>query len=128
MARGIAAFVLVGGLILSMTVLSGLGYYAELGVAVDDESANEDVQAAAEQLEGVEFGEDRSASILEGPLAVVMPVVGMIQTFTAVLSNTSGVLQLLFGLPKVAADAIETFVRLAMLVTIIYLVRSGASA
>jgi hypothetical protein len=125
-ARGIAAFVFMVGLIFSMTILGGMGYYADLDVTIDEGGQNADVQAAAEQLNGIEFGEGRSSSILQGPLAVVTPVVGIFQTFTTVLGNTSGVLQLLFGVPKVAADTIELFARLAMLVTIGYLIRSGS--
>jgi len=123
----IAAFVFVGGLILSMGILSGVGYYAQLGdIDVDKSNANSDVEAAAEELDGISFGEGRSNSILEGPLAVVTPVVQIFQTFTTVLLNTSGVLQLLYGLPAVAADTIELVFRLAMLVTIGYLIRSGS--
>jgi hypothetical protein len=128
MARGVAAFVFVGSLILSMTILGGVGYYASLdaGVNTDLSGQNADVQAAANQVENITFGEGRSSSILQGPLAVVTPVVGILQTFTAVLKNTSGLLQLLYGLPPVAADQIEVLFRLAMLVTIVYLIRSGS--
>lgn len=126
MARGIAAAIFIASLIFSTTILSGIGYASSLGVSADVEGQNEDVQRAAEQLDSVEFGEGRSSSILEGPLAAVMPVVGIIQTFTGIIGNTSGMLQLLYGLPKVAADTIETMFRLAMVVTIIYLIRSGS--
>lgn len=126
MARGITAAVFVIALILSMTMLGGIGFYASLGVTVDVESQNEDVVAAAEELGGVELGEGRSASITEGPLATVTPSVGVIQTFTTVIRNTSGVIQLLFGLPPAIADPIETFFRLAMVVTVLYLIRSGS--
>lgn len=124
--RGIGAVVLVTSLIFSMTILSGVGYYAALGTEIDASSQNADVQQAAEQLDGIGYAEGRSASILDGPLAVVTPVVAIFQTFTGVLTNTSGVLQLLYGLPKVAADMIELLFRIAMLVTIGYLIRSGA--
>lgn len=126
MARGIAAFIFVASLIFSMSILGGVGFYASLGIDVDADSQNEDVQDAAEQLDGIEFGEGRSSSILEGPLAVVTPVVSIIQTFSTVLGNTSGVLQLLFGLPEIAADTIELVFRIAMLVTIAYIIRSGS--
>jgi hypothetical protein len=128
MARGIAAFVFVGSLILSMSILGGVGYYVSLGtgVDVDASSSNADVEAAAGQVGNITFGEGRSNSILQGPLAVVTPVVGILQTFTAVLGNTSGILQLLYGLPPVAADAIELLFRIAMLVTLVYLIRSGS--
>jgi len=126
MARGIAAFVFVVSLIFSMTILGGIGFYASLGVDVDVESQNEDVKQAAEQLQGIEFGEGRSSAILQGPLAAVTPVIRIIQTFTTVIMNTSGVIQLLYGLPAIAADMIELMFRIAMLVTVAYMIRSGS--
>lgn len=124
--RGIGAFIVISSLIMSMTVLGGIGYYASLGVEVDAESHNEDVQRAAEQLDSIEFGEDRSDSILEGPLAAITNVVAMFQVLSGVLYNTSGILQLLFGLPETAADMIELTFRLAMVITLLYLIRSGS--
>jgi len=50
----------------------------------------------------------------------------LIQSFTTVIGNTSGVLQLLYGVPPIAADSVETFFRIGMLVTVIYLLRSGS--
>jgi len=125
MAKGIAAFVFLVSLIFSITILSGLGFYAQLGVSADVETHNEDVQNAAENLEGIEYDEDRSPPILQGPLAAVIPVVEILQTFTTVLGNTSGVLQLLFGAPEVVADTVELFFRITMLVTIAFLIRGA---
>jgi hypothetical protein len=124
--RGVGAFVVIASLIMAMTLLSGIGYYSALGADLDAESHNADVQNAAEELDSVGFGEDRSSSILEGPLAVVTPVVGIFQTFSTVVTNTSGVLQLLYGLPTVAADIIELLFRVAMVVSLLYLIRSGS--
>lgn len=124
--RGIAAFVFIGGLIFSITIIGGLGYYSAANVDLDAENQNADVQRAAEQLDGIEFAEGRSSSIIDGPLAVVTPVVGILQTFTTVIGNTSGVLQLLYGLPAVAATTIEWAFRIAMLVTMLFVIRSGS--
>lgn len=126
MPRGIGAFIFAVSLILSMTILGGLGFYALMGIDVDTAGQNQDVQRAAEELDGIEFAEGRSSSILEGPLAAVTPVVSIFQTFTTVIGNTSGVIQLLYGVPKVAADTIELLFRIAMLVTIAYVIRSGS--
>jgi len=126
MARGIGAFVFLISLICSVTILGGVGFYASMGISMDVDSHNEDIQAAAENLEGIEYDEDRSPPILQGPLAAVIPVVEILQTFTTVLTNTSGVLQLLYGLPEVAADTIELVFRIAMLVTIAFLIRGIA--
>lgn len=125
MAKGIGAFVFVVSLLFSMTILSGLGFYAMLGAEIDVDSQNEDVQSAAENLEGIEYDEDRSPPLLQGPLAVVIPAVEVLQTFTTVVSNTSGVLQLLFGLPAVVADTMQRMFHFAMLVTILFLVRGA---
>lgn len=126
MARGIAAAIVLASLIFAMTVLSGVGYYGALGADLSVEGQNEDVQAAAEELSGIGFGEGRSDSILQGPLASVVPAVGLFQTFVTVIGNTSGVLQLLYGLPPVVADTIQLFARLVGLATAIYLLRSGS--
>jgi len=133
--RGIAAAVFAGSLILAVTMLTGVGYFASLGnVQIDAGSQNDDVREAAETLgvnnsdsgSGIGFGEDRSNSILEGPLAVVTPVVDIFMTFVGVIGNLSGFLELLFGLPNIVAETIELFFRIGMVVTLIYLVRSGS--
>jgi len=126
MPRGIGAFIFIISLIFSMTILGGLGFYSALGISVDAEGQSNDAQAAAEELDGISFAEGRSSSILEGPLAVVTPVVSIFQTLTTVIGNTSGVLQLLYGLPVIVADTIETLFRIAMIVTIAYVIRSGS--
>lgn len=126
MARGITAFVFIVALILSMSILGSVGYYAEMHIDMDVEGQNQDVEEAADQLSGIEFGEGRSGSILQGPLAVVTPVVSGYQVFSGVLGNTSGVLQLLYGLPKGVADTLEMMFRLVMFITLIYLIRSGS--
>ena len=125
MARGIAAFVMIASLILSMGILGGIGYYAELGVQYGIDGQNEDVQAAADDLSGVDYDEDRSPSILQGPLAAVIPFVDGFLALKAIIGNTSGVLQLLFGLPAVVADSLQLFFRIAMLVTLYFAVRGS---
>jgi hypothetical protein len=126
MPRGTFAFVVVASLVLSMTLLNGLGYYALMGAEIDVSGQNKDVQAAADNLDGIEFGEGRSSAILQGPLAAVVPFVRIFQSFTTVLGNTSGVVQLLYGVPPAVADPIEVVFRLMMLVTIGYGIRSGS--
>lgn len=125
--------IFIVALTMSMSILGGIGFYASMGVEMSVEGQNEDVQRAADQLggpdsdeDGISFAEGRSSSILEGPLAVVTPVVEIFQVFTAIVGNTSGVIQLLYGMPKVVGDTIEVFFRLSLLVTILYLIRSGS--
>lgn len=126
MARGVAAAVFLVSLVLSMTILSGIGYYATLGEAeIDASSQNEDVKQAADELEGIDYDEDRSSAILQGPLAGVIPAIDMLLTLKTIIGNTSGVIQLLFGAPAVVADAIQTFFRLALLITVGFLIRGA---
>lgn len=125
MARGVAAFVFISALVLSITMLSGIGYYADIGTEIDASSQTEDVQRAADGLSSVSYDEDRSGSILEGPLAAVIPAVDMILTLKTVIGNTSGVIQLLFGLPVIIADTIELFFRIAMFVTVAFFIRGA---
>lgn len=106
-------------------MLSGIGYYAELAVPEDVEGQNEDVQSAVEDLGGVTYDEDRSSSILQGPLAVVVPFVDGLMVIKMVLGNTSGLLQLLFGVPAAVADPIETLFQLAIGVTILFGLRGA---
>ena len=129
MAKGIGAVVVMATLVLALSVLVSTGYVAGLDsdLAVDVSSQNADVEQAADQLTSVEFGEGRSSAILQGPLAAVTPVVRIFQTFQAVLLNTSGVIQLLYGAPKAAADAVQLIGRIAFVVTGIYLIRSGSA-
>ena len=123
MARGVGAFIFVSSLVFAMTILGGVGFYATLNIDVDASGANQDVQNAANQLNGTSFGENRSPSILEGPLAVVVPFIDFVLTLWTVIANTSGVIQLLYGLPPLVADTIETVFRIALTVTGLFAVR-----
>lgn len=123
MARGIAAVIFLVALISSISILSGIGFYAQLGVSASVESQNQDVQRAAQNLEGIDYDEDRSGSILQGPLAAVIPAVEIVQTLSTILFNTAGVIQLLFGAPEIVAETIELFFRVSMLITIGFFIR-----
>ncbi len=133
MPRGIGAAIFVISLIMSMSILAGLGYYGSIGRGqIDASSHNDDVKDAAKVLNssaedgGIGFAEGRSSSILQGPLAAVTPVISIAMTIVTVIGNTSGVIQLLFGIPAPIADIIEMFFRISMLVTILYMIRSGS--
>lgn len=110
-------------LVFSISMLSGLGFYAKMGVEASAETQNEDVQAAAENLDGIEFDEDRSSSILQGPLAALVPAMEILMSLVTILSNTSGVVQLLFGASAIVGDTIELFFRLTMLITLAFVIR-----
>lgn len=127
MARGITAAIFVVALISSMTILSSIGFYAQLGhgIEVDPETHNEDVVDAAAALGDVDFGEDRDPSILEGPLAAVIPGVDTINLLTTIIGNTSGVVQFLFGAPEVVGSAVERLFQISLLITLAGLVRGA---
>lgn len=111
--KGLAAFISVTALILTMSALSGLGVYDALGVGYGLESADQDVQAAADALMRVDYQEGGSDAVLQGPLAAVRGVVATLQTIRAVLFNTSGILKLLFGAPGPIAEMIERFFQIS---------------
>jgi len=125
MARGMAAAVFLISLILAITMLSGIGYYAEIGTDMDVSGQNDDVQRAADNLDSIEYDEDRNSAILQGPLAVVIPAIEILQTLTTVVLNTSGVLQLLFGVPAVVGDTIQLFMQVTLVITIAYTIRGA---
>lgn len=125
MARGIAAAIFLASLVLSMTVLSTLGFYSQMGTEIDVDGQNEDVKDAAAALYDVDYGEDRDPSILEGPLASVVPGTDMLITLRTIVGNTSGVVQLLFGAPEVVGDTVQIMFQLALFITIAGFIRGA---
>lgn len=123
MSKGIAAFVGVLAIILAISSLSAIGYYDSLNVDYDDPSANQDVQDAADALTNPEATDTGGTALVEfttGPA-------NALRAASAVVGNTSGVLQLLIGLPKSVADDIETFVRVIFFITFIGFLRGVAN-
>lgn len=105
MAKGIAAFVVVLSLIMSISILSGLGFYSSMGVDYSD-SANDDVREAADALVGQEATDSGSGSALED---FTSSAATTLASAWQVIANLSGVLQLLFGLPAALTDTLQTF-------------------
>lgn len=123
MSKGIAAFVVVLAVILSIGTLSAVGYYDSLKVDYDDPSANQDVQDAADALTSPDATDTGGTALVEfttGPA-------NALQASWAVLSNTSGLLQLLIGLPKSVADPIQTFFQVIFGITFIGFLRGVAN-
>lgn len=123
MAKGIAAFMVVLAVILSISSLSGLGYYDSLNVDYDDPAANQDVQDAANALTSPEATDTGGTALVEfttGPA-------NTLRAATAVVANTSGILQLLIGLPKGVADNIQTVFQIVFGVTFIGFLRGVAN-
>lgn len=119
MAKGIAAFVVVLAIIMSISVLSGIGYYNELGVDYSDDQYNEEVQAAADA-----FTSQNSTTSGTSPIEDFTVGAGnTMQAAWQVISNTKGVLMLLFGIPETLAAMLETFARIVYGVTFAGFVR-----
>lgn len=105
MSKGITAFFIVVALTLSISIMSGLGFYGMLGVSYTD-SANADVQRAADSMVGQEAADKSGGSVLQD---FTTSAGRTLSAAWQVLSNLSGILQLLFGIPSELADAIQTF-------------------
>jgi len=103
MSKGPVAFFVVTSLVLSMSMLSGLGFYSQLGVSYQD-SARDDVNAAADALVGQEASDKSGGSVLQD---FTTSAGRTISTGWQVIGNTDGVLILLFGLPGVVAGTIQ---------------------
>lgn len=119
MSKGIAAFVVVLAVIMSISILSGVGYYDELGISYDT-GTDADVQAAADALT------DQNATDTAGANAIVEFTSGAadtLNTVRVVVTNTGGLLQLLFGLPNIVAETIEKFFQIIVGITFIGFIR-----
>lgn len=109
MAKGIAAFVVILAPVLAISVLSGIGYYSHLHVDYDNTGASSDVQAAADALANQEATDTGGSAIVEFTTGAA----NTFQSFWQVISNTSGVVKLLFGAPDSVAQQIELIFRIA---------------
>lgn len=122
MSKGIASFVVILAVIMSISVLAGIGFYDSLQVNYTGDQHNEDVQAAADAMTNQE-------STTTGTNPIEDFTVGAGTTLSAawqVISNTSGVLQLLFGLPQGVAEAMQTFIRIIYGITFAGFIRGVA--
>lgn len=118
-SKGITAFVLVLAPILAISMLSGIGYYDELNVDYSNSAADADVQAAADALTSQEATDTGGTALVEFTTGAA----NTFQSFWQVLSNTSGVLKLLLGLPDSIADPIQTFFQITFGVTFAAFIR-----
>jgi hypothetical protein len=105
MAKGIVAFVVVICLILSMSILSGLGFYKTMGLEIS-ESADADVQAAYDSMVGQEATDQSGGSVLQD---FTTSAARTLSTAWQVIANLSGILKLLFGAPDVVANQLQIF-------------------
>jgi len=119
MAKGITAFIVVLALTMSMSIMSGLGAYEALGVGYG-ESQNDDVAAAENALVGQQASDQASGSVLED---FTTSAGQTLSTFWQIIANLSGILQLLFGLPAVLTDTLQTFFQMVFGITFAAFIR-----
>ena len=119
MAKGITAFFVVTALVISMSILSGIGMYDALGVEVSDD-ANSDVQSAADAMTGQEAGDESQDNVIEDFTTSAGQTLSM---GWQVISNLSGVLQMLFGVPKALADSVQVVFMLTYGITFAAFIR-----
>lgn len=113
MAKGIAAFVVVLAVTMSISILAGIGFYDQLGIDYSDPGYDDDVQAAAQAMTSQEASNTGSSAFTDFTVGAG----NSIQTFWQVLSNTSGILKLLFALPDPLAKSLQTVFQITFGVT-----------
>jgi hypothetical protein len=119
MAKGTAAFFIVLSLILSMSILGGIGFYSTMGVSYSD-SAEDDVQEAASALIGQQASDQSSGSVLQD---FTTSAGSTLSVGWQVIANLSGIVQLLFGVPSVLAEGLQTLWMLTYSITFAAFIR-----
>lgn len=119
MAKGIAAFVTMVAIVLAISVLGGLGFYDGMAYTVED-TANDDVQDAADALIGQNATDRSGGSVLQD---FTTSAGATLSTGWQVLANTSGILQLLLLLPSELTGPLETFFQLSFGITFAAFIR-----
>jgi hypothetical protein len=104
MAKGIVAFIICVAFILSISVLSGLGYYADMNVQYSD-SADADVERAANAMVGQNASDQSGGSVLQD---FTTSAGRTLATGWQVIANLSGILKMLYGAPDVVASSMQT--------------------
>ena len=104
MAKGIVAFIICVAFILAISILSGLGYYADMNVQYSD-SADADVQAAADAMTGQTASDQSGGSVLQD---FTTSAGRTLSTGWQVIANLSGILKMLYGAPDVVASSMQT--------------------
>lgn len=103
MAKGIVAFYLVVGLVLSISIMAGAGFYDAVGLQYSTD-ANEQVQSAVDAFTGQDATDRSGGSALQD---FTTSAGTTLAAGWEVIKNLSGVLQML-GIPKVIADPAQT--------------------
>jgi len=119
MAKGITAFMVTVAVILSISTLSGLGFYGTVGADYTD-SSSESVRNAADAMIGQEASDQSSGSVLQD---FTTSAGTTLATAWEVLANLSGVLQLLAGIPAAMADTVQLFFQITFSITFAAFIR-----
>ena len=119
MSKGITAFYIVLALIVSLSVLGGLGFYSSINLDYSD-TGDADVEAAADALVGQEATDRSGGSVLQDFTTAGATAIA---TGWQVIANLSGILQLLLMLPEVLADAIERVWQITFGLTFAFFIR-----
>lgn len=119
MAKGILAFFTVVALILAISILAGLGFYSSLNVQYT-ESADADVEAAADAMVGQTASDQSGGSVLQD---FTTSAGRTLATAWQVIANLSGILKMLFGAPDVIANTAQTFFQLTFGITFAAFIR-----
>lgn len=119
MSKGIVAFIVVIALTLTISILSGLGFYQEMGLSYSDD-ANEDVKSAADALVGQEAGDQSKDNVIED---FTTSAGKTLSSGWQVIANLSGILQMLFGVPTVLADTLQLFFQVTFGITFAAFIR-----
>jgi hypothetical protein len=119
MSKGITAFYIVLSVIVALSMLGGIGFYSSINLDYSD-SADADVQNAADALVGQEATDRSGGSVLQDFTTAGATA---ISTGWQVIANLSGILQLLFMLPEVVADAIQTAWQVTFGLTFAFFIR-----
>ena len=104
MSKGIVAFMVCVAFILAISIVSGLGYYADMNVQYSD-SADADVQAAADAMTGQTASDQSGGSVLQD---FTTRAGRTLSTGWQVIANLSGILKMLYGAPDVVASSMQT--------------------
>lgn len=108
-SKGISAFIVILAVSLAISVLAGVGYYSNLHVNYGSTGADADVQAAAHALTNQQATNEGGSVFVEFTTSAATTF----QSFWQVISNTSGVLKLLFGFPDPLAQTVQLVFRIA---------------
>lgn len=119
MAKGIVAFVVVLAFIMSLSMLSGIGFYEKMNVDYST-SADADVQRAADAMVGQEASDKSGGSVLQDFTTSAGRTLG---TAWQVIANLGGILEMLFGAPDPIADTLQLFFQIIFSVTFAAFIR-----